>query len=257
MQASLPCSPRKFVLLRTGFPLRYTEEGPDRLRLLHVQLPYMPILAAPRSKGKLVQKVEGLEKRMDNFADEVASLVPQKESNVQGKEFWSMNGTQLIRARRSIRRYQKGVVIPREEIQLMLEAAMMAPSAVNTRPWEFVVVETDSVKEQLMEAHPYAKMLRTASIAIVVCGRPDLQEGVCNSYWPQDCGAAIENLLLQATELGYGSCWCGCYPAMERVQKIQKILGIGSVPVAIVAVGKGEEAPAAKGFFDPQRVTYR
>lgn len=135
MQASLPCSPRKFVLLRTCFLLRYTKKGPNRLSLPHVQLPYMPILAAPRSNGELMQKGEGLEKRMDNFADEVACLVPQEESNVQGKEFWSMNGTQLIRARRSIRRYQKGVVIPREEIQLMLEAAMMAPSAVNTRPW--------------------------------------------------------------------------------------------------------------------------
>ena len=45
---------------------------------------------------------------------------------------------------------------------------------------------------KLREAHPFTKMLSTASAAIVVCGRPDLQEGVCKEFWPQDCGAAIE-----------------------------------------------------------------
>ena len=54
-----------------------------------------------------------------------------------------MNTSDAIRARRSIRKYKKGTVIPKEHIHQMLEAAMMAPSACNTRPWEFVVVETD------------------------------------------------------------------------------------------------------------------
>ena len=58
--------------------------------------------------------------------------------------------------------------MPREEILLMLEAAMMAPSARNSRPWEFVVVESPAVKQQLMEAHPYCGMLATASLAVVV-----------------------------------------------------------------------------------------
>ena len=167
-----------------------------------------------------------------------------------------MDGSQLIRARRSIRRYKPGVQIPREEIQLMLEAAMMAPSARNSRPWEFVVVESPAVKQQLMEAHPYCGMLATASLAVVVCGRPDRQEGWESQFWPQDCGAAIENLLLQALELGYGSCWCGCYPALERVEKLQKILGVSSLPVAIVAAGVPDEHPDARGYFDPQLVKY-
>lgn len=166
-----------------------------------------------------------------------------------------MNGSELIRARRSIRKYKAGEKIPREDIHTMLEAAMMAPSANNSRPWEFVVVESREVLEALMTAHPYTKMLTTASAAIVVCGRPDLQPG--KEFWPQDCGAAIENLLLQATELGYGTCWCGCYPVMERAEAIRKILQITSVPVAIVAVGVPNESPAPRGFFDPQRVIYR
>ena len=168
-----------------------------------------------------------------------------------------MNGTDLIRARRSIRKYQPGAVIPREAIEKLLEAAMMAPSAVNSRPWEFVVVESRPILDKLMAAHPYCQMLKTASLAIVVCGRPDLQANLGGlEYWPQDCGAAIENLLLQAVELGYGSCWCGCYPAMDRVEKLREILSVTSVPVAIVAVGIPDEAPAPRGHFDPSRVKY-
>ncbi len=167
-----------------------------------------------------------------------------------------MNTSEAIRARRSIRKYQSGVTIPRTDVETMLEAAMMAPSARNTRPWEFVVVEDRKVLDGLMAVHPYCGMLKTASLAIVVCGRPDLQEDGGNPFWPEDCGAAIENLLLQAVELGYGTCWCGCYPAQDRAEAVQKALDVTSVPVAIVAVGKPDEAPAARGFFDKSRVKY-
>ena len=93
-----------------------------------------------------------------------------------------MNTSEAIRARRSIRKYKKGTVIPKEHIHQMLEAAMMAPSACNTRPWEFVVVETEEIREQIMKSHPYTQMLKTASLAIVVCGRPDLQESVFSGF---------------------------------------------------------------------------
>lgn len=167
-----------------------------------------------------------------------------------------MNCSNVIRERRSIRKYKTGVQIPQSDIEKMLEAAMMAPSACNTRPWEFFVVTNREVIAALQKAHPYTGMLSTASAAIIVCGRPDLQEGKCNGYWPQDCGAAIENLLLQAADLGYGTCWCGCYPTMDRVEQLQGILNTSSIPVAIVAVGEADEAPAARGYFDPDRVTY-
>ncbi len=159
-----------------------------------------------------------------------------------------------IRARRSVRKYKKGQIIPADHIRMMLEAAMFAPSAVNSRPWEFYVTDKDEVKQKLMQAHPACKMLETASVAIIVCGRPDLQPG--RGFWPQDCGAAIENLLLQAADLGYGTCWCGCYPAEPRASLVKEALGCESIPVAIVAVGVPDEAPAAKGFYDENRVHF-
>lgn len=82
---------------------------------------------------------------------------------------------EAIRSRRSIRRYKQGADIPRRDVETLLEAAMMAPSAVNSRPWEFYATDREEIKRALMQAHPACKMLETASWAIVVCGRPDLQ----------------------------------------------------------------------------------
>ena len=169
---------------------------------------------------------------------------------------YHMNTLDTIYSRRSIRKYNPDKKVPKEVIQQILTAAMMAPSACNTRPWEFVVVESKEIKEKIMEVHPYTKMLKTAPVAIVVCGKPELQEGVCTEYWPQDCGAAIQNMLLAAKELGYGTCWCGCYPTMDRVDSLQKLLDVSSVPVAVVALGETEESPSAKGYFDETKVKY-
>lgn len=167
-----------------------------------------------------------------------------------------MNTSEAIRARRSIRKYKEGVQIPQKDIETMLEAAMMAPSACNSRPWEFVVVENQDIKAQIMEFSPYTKMLKTASLAIVVCALPQRQEKMDGKFFPQDCGAAIENLLLQAQELGYGTCWCGFYPAMDRVEKLQKLLEVSSLPMAVIALGEAAETPKARGYFDPERVKY-
>ena len=165
-----------------------------------------------------------------------------------------MQTNEAIRARRSVRKYKAGAAVPPEHVKLMLEAAMMAPSAVNSRPWEFYVVEKRETLDLLMQAHPACKMLETATLAIAVCGRPDLQPG--RGFWPQDCGAAVENILLQATDLGYGTCWCGCYPAMKRAEALQKVLDVTSISLAVVAVGKAAESPQARGFYDPSRVKW-
>ena len=71
-----------------------------------------------------------------------------------------MNVYEAIRTRRSIRHYVPGVPMSREDLHKILEAAMMAPSARNGRPWEFVVVKDPAIKEQIRQAHPLASGLR-------------------------------------------------------------------------------------------------
>ena len=168
-----------------------------------------------------------------------------------------MNTTQAIRARRSIRKYKKGVAIPQEHIDLMLEAAMCAPSACNSRPWEYVVVENADIRQSITRVQPYCKSLVDASMGIVVCGAPEaLPDAPCEGFWPQDCAAATENLLLQATELGYGTCWCGIYPDRDRAKAIADLLNVQTTPLALIIVGVADEAPNQRGFYDQARVRY-
>lgn len=167
-----------------------------------------------------------------------------------------MNLKDAVRERRSIRKYKSGIEIPDEHLKTILEAGMMAPSACNTRPWEFVVIKSDEAKEKALQIHPAARHLKDASLGIIVCAKPEAQEGTpASGFYPQDCGAAIENMLLQALDLGYGSCWCGIYPREERVENFKKTFGISSLPMALVVIGVSDEEPKAKGYFDESRVT--
>lgn len=168
----------------------------------------------------------------------------------------SMTLFEAIRGRRSIRKFKPGVKISKEHVTVMLEAAMMAPSAGNTRPWEFLVVENSELKKRIVRASPSAKCIEGAALAIIVCGLPDIQRGVMEGFWPQDCAAAIENLMLQAYALGYGTCWCAFYPRMERVSTIQKLFDLSSIPLAVIAIGESDEAPEARGFYDVNKIKY-
>lgn len=160
-----------------------------------------------------------------------------------------MNTTQAIRARRSIRKYKRGAAVPQEHIDLMLEAAMCAPSAMNKRAYSFIVVENTDLKNRIADVHPYAKFLKNAPLCVVVCGEKE------SAFFPQDCSAAIENLLLQATELGYGSCWAAIYPHEGRMNDFQRLIELGdAVPFALVTIGEADEAPGRRGFYDRSKV---
>ena len=170
-----------------------------------------------------------------------------------------MNVTEAIRARRSIRKYKKAE-IPQEDIDKILEAAMMCPSARNMRPYAFVVVKSEEKRREIAAISPNFHMVSAAAAAIVVCGRLDIAAGLGHDFWLQDCSAATENILLQALELGYGTCWCGTYPVKERVDGVKKVLGLDSadvVPFSVIAIGVADENPPAKGFYDKSRVIYR
>ena len=95
-----------------------------------------------------------------------------------------------LKSRRSIRKYTSEPVTD-EQITTLLEAAMAAPSAVNRKPWEFMVVRDANLRKQLSKVHPWAGMAAAAPVVFVVCGRPNDSD-----HWVEDCSAATENLLL-------------------------------------------------------------
>jgi len=162
----------------------------------------------------------------------------------------------MIESRRSIRKYLPGKPVTKEQLDRMMGAAMLAPSACNSRPWEFFAVTRREILDEIARIHPYAKMCETATAAIIVVATP--QTGVPEGYFPQDCGAATQNILLEAESMGLGTCWCGVYPREERMASISKLLNLKDpkIPFNVIAVGYPDESPASKGFFDETKVTY-
>ena len=91
-------------------------------------------------------------------------------------------------------------------IELLLRAAMAAPSACNKQPWHFVVINDRKMLDKIPSFSPYASMVREAPLAIVVCGDLDKAlDGWEQDFWIQDCAAATENILLMAHGLGLGT----------------------------------------------------
>ena len=165
-----------------------------------------------------------------------------------------------IAKRRSIRKFKAGAAVTDEQIKLILEAGMLSPSACNTRPWEFIVVKDRKILDEIRAAHPYTGMLETASLAVIIVALPESQDDVRNGlpsgFYPQDCGACTQNILLQAVELGLGACWCGVYPKEERIAEIRGILGTEKLPFNVIAIGVPDEEPAPRGGYEESKVTW-
>lgn len=136
-----------------------------------------------------------------------------------------------ILARRSIREFLDKPV-EHSDIELMLKAAMAAPSACNLQPWAFIVVDEPMQLERVKEATVLGKY--NAPLIIVVCGVtkhiPWKGQG-----WRQDCGAAIQNILLEANELGLASVCIGGF--VEK--KLRHVLSIPKdvKPMCLVEIG--------------------
>ena len=163
---------------------------------------------------------------------------------------------ELIEKRRSIRKFKSYVLVTDEQLKQLLEAAMHAPSACNSRPWEFIAITKREILDEIAKIHPFAEMCSTATAAIIVVALP--QTGRPEGYFPQDCGAATQNILLEAVSLGLGACWCGVYPKEERMAEMRKLLNLKEpkIPFNVIAIGSPDESPNRRGLFDETKVTY-
>lgn len=156
--------------------------------------------------------------------------------------------------RTSIRKYTDQPV-EAEKIELLLRAAMAAPSATNQQPWEFYVVTNREVLDAMADSSPYAKMLHTAPVSIVVCCRADCR---LPEYAQIDCSAAAENLLLEADSLGLGAVWLGVAPRQERMKEAGKILGLPQnlYVFCFIACGYPAEEKTQQDRYEESRVHY-
>jgi nitroreductase len=188
----------------------------------------------------------------------------------------------VVKKRRSIRHYQTES-IPKEDIRKILEAAILAPSGNNAQPWQFLVITNPNIKEKLGQAvhqklneileWPEAKgrenrinayrfsytFFDQAPVVIAVLGKDVASvirqtiadHGVIKkrnrpSSEHLSIAAAIENLLLAATDLGYGSCWMtGPLVAADEIEKILEIEPPWYI-ASLIPLGKAKESPPSR-----------
>jgi nitroreductase len=168
-----------------------------------------------------------------------------------------MNGTlKTIFSRKSVRSY-KDEPISKEKLEMIIKAGMAAPTAVDKRPWEFIVITDKKVLNQLADSLPYSKMASSAAAAIVVGGDVRKQWGGMESdYWIMDCSAATENILLAAESMGLGAVWTAVYPEDARIRSVREILGIPFyiVPLNLIPLGTPAGTEKPKDKYNPRQV---
>lgn len=135
----------------------------------------------------------------------------QKKSDLNTRD-----ALENIFSRKSVRKFLPKPV-EKEKLELILKAGMAAPSGKDVRPWEFIVIDDRATLDSMAAVLPYAKMLKEAPMAIVVCG-----DSAKSSYWYLDCSAATQNILLAAEALGLGAVWTATYPYPERMDVVKK-----------------------------------
>lgn len=147
-----------------------------------------------------------------------------------------MDTLQTILERRSIRKY-KPEPIPAEHLQQILEATRQAPSAANRQPWHFIIVSQPEQRLRVAQACNNQIWLADAACIVVGVGLPQVSQ----KWYRVDVAIALENLVLAARSLGYGTCWIGAFdPAqVKQVCGIPEELDV----VACTPLGVPDAAP--------------
>ncbi len=127
----------------------------------------------------------------------------------------------LVKHRKSVRNFLDRPV-EREKIMMCLEAARLAPSASNSQPWKFIVVDDNETRKRLCDSafggiYAINSFCKTAPVIIVVVSEKSkfltriggIFRGT--QYYQIDIGIACEHLVLEAEDLGLGTCWIGWF----------------------------------------------
>lgn len=164
-----------------------------------------------------------------------------------------MDALEVIHTRRSIRDFTD-TPITDEAVEVMLAAAMAAPSAGNAQPWRFIVIRDKKRLHEVTKIHPYAGMAAKAALGILVCA--DVTAEKYPGFWVQDCAAATQNLMLAARALSIGTVWCGIHPLAEREAAFQKMFGLPDTvrPFAFVAAGYTNRSFVRHDTYAPSKV---
>jgi nitroreductase len=151
----------------------------------------------------------------------------------------------IVRRRRHIHHFDSEPISD-ETVRTLLEAARWAPSAGNLQPWEIIIINSKEDRDRLVGALRKKEYMRSAPVILIFCA--DLNrsserygERGTSLYVIQDTTAAIQNVLLTATALGFGSGWVGDFDE-EAIAGLFK-LPADVRPMALIMIGKSNEHP--------------
>ena len=146
-----------------------------------------------------------------------------------------------------------------EKIERLLKAGMQAPSAMNTQPWEFIVVKDKKSIEIIENMSKYSKPAKTSACCIITLFNKDYFAKYENYKWfEQDMSACTQNILLQAVEEDLGAVWLGTYPDMERVNYLKGHFNIPEnvFPYSVIVLGYPIEDYTGTDRFKENRIHY-
>ena len=156
-----------------------------------------------------------------------------------------MNVKNAIENRFSVRKFKNTPVEP-EKLSQILEAARLAPSAVNNQPWHFIVVYKPENLKKIYEVYP-REWIKSASVVIIACSDPSkawTRSADGKNSADIDIAIAADHIILQATELDLGTCWI-CNFNVNRCSELFEIPA-PIEPAVLIPLGYPDIDPPVK-----------
>jgi nitroreductase len=133
-----------------------------------------------------------------------------------------MDVSAAVRGRRSVRSYKEQEV-EIDKIEKVLEAGRLSPSANNRQEWKFIVVKNVETKKKLVRAALNQSFIGQAPVVLVACATESKSIMTCgHPTYAVDVSIAFAYMLLQAYELGLGTCWIGAF----KEDEVKSVLGV-------------------------------
>lgn len=170
-----------------------------------------------------------------------------------------MDVIHAIKTRISTRQFSSQPISD-DALHTILEAGMSGPSAVNARPWSFIVVRNADMLNKMADVNGRAaEPLRGAALGILICGDLERAFKPAPDYWVVDGSIAAQNMILAAHAIGIGSVWLGTWPQENKVQGQKELFQLPEhiVPHSIIAFGyPREEINKEKLLYEADRVHF-
>ena len=158
-----------------------------------------------------------------------------------------------IFTRRSIRKFSSTPVESQKQ-NTLIRSVFSAPSAEDAQTKRLIVITERNMLNKLPTLHPSAGPAGEAPLAFLICC--DTSAGPQTVFWPQDCAAATQNVMLAARAMGLGSLWCGIHPVEAREEAFLSAFSLPGMvrPISLIIIGYPEQEFFAEKRCAPNQV---